>query len=263
MNSKNHFLYTEEGRDYLVQNSSKSTYEIAKDNNTYAGLVRRAMIYHGLARKTRSEAQKAVLERGGPHPTKGKKRPNEVKQKIAQKIHDNWKATSNEEKERRRKILSEKWKDIPESKKEEMRRRAAIALRETTKTGSKLERSIHQFLLDNGIRSEMHRTHLVLSENLEMDILLPEDAIVIECDGPFHFTAVHGQEDLWARMERDERKNGLLLDAGFTVIRIKYLSKSLSDIKIRNFCKGLLEVILDLKVNIPENKQERLIFLNI
>ena len=45
-------------------NAGKSTYEIAKEYNTYANKIRRILIKHGVAIKSKSDAQKNALKKG-------------------------------------------------------------------------------------------------------------------------------------------------------------------------------------------------------
>ena len=59
----------------LYNEKNKSTYEIAKQLETYPNKIRRTLIKHGYELKDKSAAQKAALNSGRSlHPTAGKKR---------------------------------------------------------------------------------------------------------------------------------------------------------------------------------------------
>jgi hypothetical protein len=62
-----HFLFSGEGLAYLQEHyikDEKSTYKIAEDLKVYANVVRRALKYHGLQRRTKSDAQKVAIKTG-------------------------------------------------------------------------------------------------------------------------------------------------------------------------------------------------------
>ena len=73
----------------------------------------------------------------------------------------------------------------------------------------------------------MHQM-IIPSENLEIDLYIPELKTIIEVDGPQHFLPIFGEEKLSETIKLDSTKNGLLISKGFCVIRIKYLCKSWS-----------------------------------
>lgn len=70
------FLFTAEGKVFLHQKyviEKLSTYAIAKERGTYANEIRRALIFHGIPLRDKSEAQAEALESGRhKHPTKGR-----------------------------------------------------------------------------------------------------------------------------------------------------------------------------------------------
>ena len=73
----------------LYNEQNKSTYEIAKQLNTYPNKIRRTLIKHGYELKDKSAAQKAALKSGrSSHPTAGKKRTDAEKIAISQKSRE-------------------------------------------------------------------------------------------------------------------------------------------------------------------------------
>jgi len=88
------------GAAYLTQEyvlGNRSTYELAQEKGTYPNMVRRALVHHGLERRTRSEAQKQALKKGRhPHPTKGRPREVEVRERIRKGVQE-YARTKNDE----------------------------------------------------------------------------------------------------------------------------------------------------------------------
>lgn len=68
----------------------RSTYSIAKELNTYANKIRDILIKIGVKLRDKGEAQRKHLELGGLHPTKGKPRDRDTKEKISKKVKLNW-----------------------------------------------------------------------------------------------------------------------------------------------------------------------------
>ncbi len=68
----------------LYNDENQSTYEIAKQLDTYPNKIRRTLIKHGYELKDKSSAQKTALASGrSSHPTKGKTRSQQEKIKIS------------------------------------------------------------------------------------------------------------------------------------------------------------------------------------
>ena len=66
---------------------------------------------------------------------------------------------------------------------------------------------------------------IIPSENLEIDLYIPELKTIIEVDGPSHFLPIWGEDKLQKQINADLRKSGTLLSKGYVVIRIKSLGQ--------------------------------------
>jgi len=246
---------------YIID--KKSTYAIAKEFSTYPNKVRRILTDAGVKMRDKSEAQKDALESGRHnHPTKGKKRSEATKIKISEAIAKQWQDMSENERARRSQIAKENWESMPDDEREEFRKAASEAVRESAEFGSKLERFLVIELRRNGYKPDFHRTHLVASEKLEMDIYIPELNTVIEVDGPAHFYPIWGEENLAKHLVSDNKKNGLLINGGFVVIRVKHLVKSISQIHKRKVLTKVLDTLNCIKSNFPE-EDKRLIEIEV
>lgn len=209
----------------LYNNNNQSTYEIAKELNTYPNKIRRILLKHGYQLKDKSEAQKAALENGrSSHPTAGKKRSSAEKIAISQSLVSYWEEMSEKERQKRIKQAKDNWRNMSEEVKENMRSKGIAAIRSAAKEGSKLEQFITERLTSSGFSVRVHEV-IIPAENLEIDLYIPELKTIIEVDGPSHFLPIWGEEKLQKQVNADLRKSGALLSKGYAVIRVKSLGQ--------------------------------------
>ena len=84
--------------------------DIASMHGTYANKIRRDAKKLNLNIRDKSEAQKNALETGRhDHPTKGKKRTEETKQKIGKSVMNSWDELSSKELEERKQKAKTNW----------------------------------------------------------------------------------------------------------------------------------------------------------
>lgn len=255
---------TEINEAYVIEQYAKdrSTYDIAKELNTYAKKIERVLKKNGYPLRDKKEAQRSALKSGAAkHPTLGKKRSDSEKNKISSSLAGRWKRMSKEQKETISTEAKERWKNIPPEKKREIQEMAGRALRQASIDGSKAEKSLKSKLEKNGYHVVMHKDNLI-SGNFEIDLFLPEIKTIIEIDGPQHFLPIWGAERLQKTIKSDEVKNGLLISAGYCVIRIKYMCRAINrtiENKLWDLVKPCVEKI---KKSFPD-KGKRFIELEI
>jgi very-short-patch-repair endonuclease len=220
--------------------------EIAKKHNTYANKLRRDAIKFELPVRSKSEAQSIALKSGRhDHPTKGKNRSEETKQKIGMSVLESWENISEEELLRRKNLALENWNKLSEQEKKDILRSANVAVRNSGKTGSKLEVFLLTSLLKDGYRVDFHKEQTLVNTKLQIDLFLPMMNTAIEVDGPSHFAPVWGEDALAKNQKYDNKKTGLILGKGLVLIRIKQtrdFSKS-RGIKIYSELKTVIESI--------------------
>ena len=240
-----------------------STYVIAKKYNTYPNKIRRILIRNGVTLNDKSEAQKKALAAGrSKHPTEGTIRSNETKVKISESIYKYWQKLSNTERQKRIVQAQIQWNNMTEDEKINLRQSAAEAVRRASKEGSKMEHFLLDKLRLRGYNILFHQTGLIPNNEMEIDLFVPELKVAIEIDGPAHFFPIWGQDNLQKHIKSDAHKSGLLLSQGFVVIRIKHLTKSLSEKHKRDVLEKLLEVLDNVKEEFPE-KHKRYIELEV
>lgn len=206
----------------LYINQNKSFADIAEIYGTYANRIRRDAKKLKIEIRTKSEAQKNALSTGKhKHPTKGKNRDDITKQKIGMGVLKSWDALSDSEMNSRKEKARLAWESLDENTKDNILKKANQAVRDASKTGSKLEKFLFQALISDGYKVEFHKEQVLVNTKLQIDIFLPTMNTAIEVDGPSHFEPVWGNESLQRNKKYDNKKTGLILGKGWNLIRIK------------------------------------------
>lgn len=202
--------------------NNKSFREIAEIYNTYANKVRRDALKFKIKIRDKSEAQKTALSTGrADHPTEGKNRPEETRNKIGLSVMSSWENLDEQELKKRKDTARKNWENLSDNEKENILRQANIAVREASKTGSKLEKFILNSLLQDGYRVDFHKEQSLVNTKLQIDLFLPSLNVAIEVDGLSHFEPVWGEETLNRNKGYDNKKTGLILGKGLVLIRVK------------------------------------------
>ena len=200
----------------------KSFQQIADELNTYANKIRRDAKKFNIPIRDKSEAQRNALSNGScKHPTKGTKRDSETKQKIGTGVMNSWDSLTDKELSNRKKKAKEQWDSMSQDQKDLMISNANKAVRQTSKTGSKLEKFILNNLLKDGYKVDFHKEQILSNTKLQIDLFIPALNTAIEIDGPSHFLPVWGEDVLDRNIKYDNKKTGLILGKGSVLIRIK------------------------------------------
>ena len=227
----------------LYINNKLSFGTIAKDFHTYSNKLRRDAIKFGIKIRDKSEAQKNAIATGShKHPTKGQQRPESIKNKIGNSVMKSWENLSDKELEDRKTKSRERWESLDKNSQEQILKMANEAVRQTSKTGSKLEKYILNELLKNNFRVEFHKEQTLLNTKLQIDLFLPSHNIAIEIDGPSHFEPVWGDDSLKRNKKYDAKKEGLITGKGWHLIRIKQ-TKDFSKTRANLIYEQLIEAI--------------------
>jgi very-short-patch-repair endonuclease len=240
----------------------KSVPVIAQALGTYPNKIRRLLIGAGYSLRNKSDAQIIALQTGRiAHPTKGTRRSEDTKDAIANSMANSWSKISKKELDRRKKLCRKKWHDMPKSQKQTMQEKAALAIKNTIKNGSKPEKFLMKKLQEHQYKYIFHAKNLISEgKNYEFDFYLPELNTVIEIDGHFHRNSIWGRERLQHMQELDDRKNKLLLDNGYCIIRYQYEGKEATRVGLNNMWSIIEPKIRKIKTKFPK-KNERLIKL--
>jgi very-short-patch-repair endonuclease len=152
---------------------------------------------------------------------------------------------------RRSETAKKQWENMSDEDRSNLRRAAAEAVRRAAKEGSKMEKFLRTGLTKEGHSVIFHKTGLVANHNLEIDLFLPNAKVAIEVDGPAHFFPIWGEESLKKRIKSDAQKSGLLLQAGYIVIRIKHVTKNLSGKRQRDLLSEVVSMLSKIEKKFP------------
>ena len=236
----------------LYTQENLSTYIIAEMYGTYPNKIKRVLNKLGIELNSKSTAQKIALKTGRtPHPTKGEKRSQEVKEKISEGVYKNWKNISEKEYQKRVDRSKAQWYNMTEQEREALRNSAALAVRAAARDGSKMEKFLAEELPKIGYEVIFHKVGLIPNDTLEVDLFLPGLNTVIEIDGPSHFYPIWGEENLQRHINADSKKSGLLLAGDFAVIRIKHLVKNMSEKHKRDILNSLSIILKQIENKFP------------
>jgi very-short-patch-repair endonuclease len=245
-------LSDKDKKDFILKEyeiNQKSFIDIAKLGDTYANKIRRDAIKFNINIRNKSEAQKNALKTGKTsHPTKGRERSKATKEKIGTRILKSWANLSEQELQQRKKVAKANWEKKSEDDKHLILKQANAAVRETSKTGSKLEKFLFNQLLADGFLVEFHKEQSILNTKLQIDLFIPTLSIAIEIDGPSHFEPVWGRDALKRNKKYDDKKSGLIIGKGWFLIRIKQ-SRDFSKTRARLVFEKLIEAITSIKNN--------------
>jgi len=223
-----------------------SIYQIAEKYNTYPNKVRRHATKLGAKIRNKSEAQKVALKTGRQqHPTKGKTRDESVKIRISESVATVWEDMSKKEYKRRSNMAKEQWKNMSDEDKQALHDKAYAGIRKAAQFGSKLEVALLEWLVEEGYQVTFHKQHLISNEKMHLDLLVRDLAVAIEVDGPSHDQPIWGKEKLVKSKAADTKKEGLLMGAGFSIIRVKQ-QKDLTKKLVRDILLDLESVLSEI-----------------
>ncbi len=237
-------------RAYLEE--MKSVSMIAKELGTNQSRISRSLKFLGVPIRTYSEAQKVALDSGAAtHPTKGKKLSKETIQNISVGRSKAWTDLSEEDKDKFRSLKRDQWDSMTPSQKDELQKAAHAAIRESANSGSKTEKYVSAALEEEGYGVIIHARNLIQSEALEVDMFIPELKTAIEIDGPSHYLPVWGADKLRKQQDADSKKQGLLLNNGYCILRIAQLDKSMSVKRMKDIYELVLSELRKIEEEFP------------
>lgn len=86
--------------------------------------------------------------------------------------------------------------------------------------------------------------------------------MAIEVDGPTHFLPIWGNDKLQKQQSADIIKQGLLINSGYAVIRVRQIDKNISLTKMDDVFNAVLSIIKEVENKFPE-KSKRLIEIEV
>jgi very-short-patch-repair endonuclease len=244
-------------RAYSKEDSSYR--EISDAVGTYPNKIRRDAVRLGITSRDKSKAQSVAITSGRhKHPTKCTHRSIDTKIKISEGRAKAWEELTPAERKRLSDIGKQQWADMSEEDKEAFQKASGDAIRKASVEGSKLEKFLHQELINAGYRVEFHKERLIKNERLQIDLWLPNMGVAIEVDGPSHFSPIWGAKALARNQRADKQKTGLLLGVGAIMLRVRQ-SKTLSQKFKRTILAKVIETLEQISKKFPELSNRHII----
>lgn len=255
MSYKQYEQMTDQEKQKIIQdmyvNKQQSLAVIATTLSTYPNKIRRDAKKYGIDLRNKSSAQKLALNSGRhKHPTKDTVRDETTKQKIGLSVMQSWDALTDKAKKQRKIKAKKNWNKLSEEEKSNILKLANEAVRQTSKTGSKLEKYLFNNLITDGYRVDFHKEQILSNTKLQIDLFLPTMNIAIEVDGPSHFKEVWGKDSLKKNIKYDNKKTGLILGKGLVLIRIRQ-EMDFSKARATVVYDKLKQIIEDIETNFP------------
>lgn len=239
-------LNEQQKRDIILQNyvkDQKSFGTIAKQYGTYPNRIVRDAKKFNIPVRNKSQAQKNALSNGKhKHPTKGRKRSEAEKINIGSGVMKNWSNADPKRLSQKKENAKILWDKRTDEEKNNMLSKANLAVRQSSKLGSKMEHYVLNFLIENNYKVDFHKEQMLANTRLQIDLFLPEMNIAIEVDGPSHFAPVWGEEVLSRNIAYDQKKSGLIVGKGCRLVRIKQ-KKDFSKSRASMVCDRLKSVL--------------------
>lgn len=239
----------------------KSALVIAKEYGTYPQKIYRVLRSVGIKLRDHQEAQNQALKSGrSTPPTEGRKWTEEEKLKISESVANNWKNMTPEERAARSAKSRAAYDAMSDSQREALRKGATEGVLKASREGSKLEKYLLDELTKLGYSVVFHKKGYILNPNLEIDILIPALKVAIEVDGIYHERDVWSNGSLTKVSGKDSEKNGLLLGAGYVVIRLSNTARTCTNPFMRERLATLKSKLEEIRANFPQ-EGNRLIYL--
>ena len=240
------------------EQNNKSFQDIAKIYGTYANKIRRDAIKYKINIRDKSQAQKNALTTGkASHPTEGKIRAADTKNKIGLSVMKSWEDLDTTELNKRKENARKNWESLSDDVKSNILKKANNGVREASKTGSRLEKYILDRLLKDGYKVDFHKEQMLANTKLQIDLFLPTLNVAIEVDGLSHFEPVWGEETLKKNKGYDNKKTGLILGKGLVLIRVKQL-RDFSSSRASLLYDKLKSILSDIQIKFPDKDNRNL-----
>lgn len=231
----------------------RSTSDIAKEHGVFPNTIRRELKRNGFDIRDKSAAQKLNIEKNGA-PMEGRVRTDAEKERISAGLQRFWDELTPDEVAATKTKLSEvarnKWESLSPEEKRKAIKKMHKASNNRLREGSKNENLVADLIAAEGFKVEQRTNEYTPGRRFEIDICIPSLNVAIEWDGATHFDPIYGEENLSKVQKKDEKKNDILLAAGWTVIRCRDHSTAPS----LAFCKRAVASIVDVIKNGKKKK---------
>lgn len=230
-------------KKYITE--QKSTHEIADEEKTYPNAVRRWLRHYHIPLRSRSSAQIISIEKGlSIHPTKGKNLPENQKILIGKRMVKMWAELSDDDRKKRSSLSKTAWKNMDATRIQSMTKDNVVAIKESAKIGSKLERFLCERLIAANFKVDFHKEF----DSQHIDIFIGQkigklSGVAIEVNGPCHYKAIWGEKRFEQRALSDSKKYGYFQSKNFLTIIVKDIKGRASKARMNRAIANVINII--------------------
>lgn len=182
-----------------------------------------------IKKRNKSEAQKNYIKRTGTHQRTGTTHSDETKEQISDTMKDVYDSPRGDEiREKISQQRQEEWAAMSEAERVEILENLKKSSRERAMSGegSNFENFLAEKLEEQGYNVEVRTKQYTPGQKFHVDIALPDDKIIIEVDGPTHWSPIYGDDELRKVQDKDSQKDKTLTSMGWNVLRVQDSSGS-------------------------------------
>ena len=206
-----------------------------------------------IKKRTKSEAQKNYIKRTGTHQRSGTTHTDEAKEQISDSMKDVYDGPRGDEiREKISQQRQEEWANMSSADKAEILEtlKSSSRAKAMSGEGSNFENFLAEKLDEYGYIVEVRTKSYTPGQRFHVDIALPNEKIIVEVDGPTHWSPIYGDDELRKVEEKDKLKDNTLTAVGWNVLRVQDSSGSTTRARFVR----VLEQIENIKKYLDENK---------
>ena len=198
-----------------------------------------------IKKRNKSEAQLNYLEQAGTHQREGTTHSEDTKDAISDKMRVFYESDEGEAaKDRIREYRQQEWAEKTEAEKTAILEDLKSANRAKMQSGegSNFENYLAEQLTAEGYAPEQRTKTWTPGNKFHVDIALPQEKVIIEVDGPTHWSPIYGDAELQKVIAKDARKDAVLLSNGWNILRVQDSSGSTTRARYKRVLDALAEI---------------------
>lgn len=177
-----------------------------------------------IKKRNKSEAQKNYIKRTGTHQRSGTTHSDETREAISDSMRAVYDGPQGDEIREKISIKrQEEWAEMSEADKSEVLQTLKEASRAKAQSGegSNFENYLAECLEEHQYVVEQRTQTYTPGQKFHVDIALPAEKLIIEVDGPTHWSPIYGEDELLKVQQKDKLKDNTLHIAGWNVLRVQ------------------------------------------
>lgn len=236
----------------LIEVEKLSTYKVAAELGCNQSHVVRLIAKFNknnpsnpIKKRNKSEAQLNYLKTSGTHQREGTVHSEDTKDAISDKMRDFYDSDEGEAaKDKIREFRQQEWAEKSEAERAEILNDLKQANRAKMQSGegSNFENYLAEQLTENGYLVEQRTKTWTPGNQFHVDIALPSQKIIIEVDGPTHWSPIYGDAELAKVQAKDGRKDAVLINNGWCILRVQDGSGSTTRARFKRVLDMLHEI---------------------